>query len=109
MEGAKGNIRTEEVKTNQRSLIVKVLARYATDFFSLKELVQNADDAGAMHVQIRLTRSTTPGTGTFSRLVVRNNGRPFQSSDWERITTIAGGNPDSASVSTAACCTSYEH
>ncbi|KAG5181242.1 hypothetical protein JKP88DRAFT_241511 [Tribonema minus] len=86
------------VKTNQRSLIVKVLARYATDFFSLKELVQNADDAGATHVQIRLTRSATPGTGTFSRLVVRNNGRPFQSSDWERITTIAGGNPDSASV-----------
>lgn len=48
-----------QVKTNQKSLIKKILARYPTEFFSLKELVQNADDANASHVQICLTSSST--------------------------------------------------
>jgi hypothetical protein len=37
--------------------------------------------------------------GPYSRLEVRNNGRVFATGDWDRITTIASGNPDSASVS----------
>ena len=35
------------VGVNQRALIDKMLARYSTDFGPLRELLQNADDAGS--------------------------------------------------------------
>jgi hypothetical protein len=50
---------------------VKILARYATDFFSLKELIQNGCDAGASHIQILLTPKSSAGKQcTFSHLFV---------------------------------------
>jgi len=40
------------VEVNQRALIDKVLARYSGEFTVFRELLQNADDAGATAVQI---------------------------------------------------------
>jgi hypothetical protein len=85
----------EKVKTNQRGLITKILSRYATDFFSLKELIQNADDAQSSEVEVMLWRDPD---GQFGRLAVRNNGRAFSSEDWDRIRTIASGNPNEQTV-----------
>ncbi|CAG7850452.1 SubName: Full=Uncharacterized protein {ECO:0000313/EMBL:CCA72144.1} [Serendipita indica DSM 11827] len=42
----------ESVEVNQRALIDKVLARYSGEFTVFRELLQNADDAGATGVQI---------------------------------------------------------
>jgi hypothetical protein len=59
------------VEVNQRALIDKVLARYSGEFTVFRELLQNADDAGATAVQImfettqflnrRQTAATTEG------------------------------------------------
>ncbi|PVF92100.1 hypothetical protein CPB86DRAFT_830215 [Serendipita vermifera] len=43
----------EPVEVNQRALIDKVLARYSGKHSVFREVLQNADDAGATHVQIR--------------------------------------------------------
>ena len=85
------------VKTNQRGLITKILSRYASDFFALKELLQNADDAGATAVRIVLEEDKT-GNGSYDRVTIQNNGRPFRPEDWDRIRTIASGNPDERTV-----------
>ncbi|KAG9003819.1 hypothetical protein FRB94_008497 [Tulasnella sp. JGI-2019a] len=52
--------RDEEVQVNQRALIDKVLARYSGEHTVLRELLQNADDAGAKNVEIHFnTRAFT--------------------------------------------------
>ena len=38
------------VGVDVKALVDKVLGRYATDFGTLRELIQNADDAGARDV-----------------------------------------------------------
>lgn len=43
----------EAVTVNQRALIDKILARYAAEFTVFRELIQNADDAGADCCEIR--------------------------------------------------------
>ena len=43
------------VCVNQRALIDKMLARYATEFGVLRELLQNADDARASQCRIHGT------------------------------------------------------
>lgn len=97
---------------NQKALVTKILARYATDFFVLKELIQNADDAQSTEVTIDLTTDkredvapalraqVLAGAGqSFSALAVRNSGgRLFDDAGWERIVEIATGNPDENSV-----------
>ena len=94
------------VTVNQRALVEKILARYAVDFFLLKELIQNADDAQATTVCVDLTTDTNltaaealSGVQRFSALSVTNRGgRAFDESGWERIVEIATGNPDENSV-----------
>ncbi|KAK3286724.1 hypothetical protein CYMTET_5735, partial [Cymbomonas tetramitiformis] len=89
----------QRVDTDQRGLIDKILARYSSDFFTLKELLQNADDAGATKVSIHLDRADSQDNlSKYHELKVVNNGRPFTPSDWERIRCIAKGNPDEKSV-----------
>ncbi|KAK4683793.1 hypothetical protein P7C73_g6435, partial [Tremellales sp. Uapishka_1] len=43
----------ETVEVNQRALIDKILARYSGEHTIFRELLQNADDASAQHVQVR--------------------------------------------------------
>lgn len=45
----------ERVEVNQRHLIDKILARYSSEFTLFRELIQNANDAGASHVEVRLS------------------------------------------------------
>lgn len=105
-----------EVTVNTRSLIDKVLARYSSEHTTLRELIQNAADAKADTVTIKLETDpslnvpTPQGAGdpdllkhiiqhhTLKRLVVSNNGQPFTPADWSRLKSIADGNPDETKI-----------
>lgn len=105
-----------EVTVNTRALIDKVLARYSSEHTTLRELIQNASDAGASTVVIKfetdpsLEIPTPQGTDkalllkhiiqhhTLKRLIVSNNGQPFTSADWSRLKSIADGNPDETKI-----------
>jgi HSP90 family molecular chaperone len=87
---------THKVEVDQKALVDKILARYATDFGAIRELVQNADDASATEVRVRL--SVDAQSAGLSTISVWNNGRVFTDADWLRIRKIAAGNPDEASV-----------
>ncbi|KAM5480898.1 hypothetical protein MaudMau93_007335 [Microsporum audouinii] len=106
----------EAVTVNTRALIDKVLARYSGEWTVLRELIQNASDATATKVVIKL--ETTPSTivpaptatdgnsairhvishHTIKRLTLRNNGTPFSANDWARLKRIAEGNPDETKI-----------
>ncbi|KAF3483718.1 uncharacterized protein GIQ15_03042 [Arthroderma uncinatum] len=106
----------EAVTVNTRALIDKVLARYSGEWTVLRELLQNAADASATRVVIKL--ETTPSTTvpapistddntlikhvishhTIKRLTLRNNGTPFNANDWARLKRIAEGNPDETKI-----------
>ncbi|WVR07080.1 hypothetical protein IAU60_004119 [Kwoniella sp. DSM 27419] len=105
--------RDETVEVNQRALIDKILARYSGEHTIFRELLQNADDAGAEHVQIKfyteagvaaLDRgegsSTLPNVkrDQIVRYVVANDGIPFRQQDWQRLKKIAEGNPDEEKI-----------
>ncbi|RUS24754.1 histidine kinase-like ATPase, partial [Jimgerdemannia flammicorona] len=79
----------EPVKVNQKSLIDKMLSRYSSDYFVYRELMQNADDASSNTVSIRFITSKSK-----SEIVFENDGEIFNSDDWERLKSIADGNPD---------------
>ncbi|KAH6642709.1 hypothetical protein C7974DRAFT_301506 [Boeremia exigua] len=105
-----------EVTVNTRALIDKVLARYSSEHTTLRELIQNAADAKASTVTIRL--ETDPSLNvptpqgaedpvllrhkiqnhTLKRLVVTNNGQAFSPADWKRLKSIADGNPDETKI-----------
>ncbi|ORY03583.1 hypothetical protein BCR34DRAFT_492258 [Clohesyomyces aquaticus] len=105
-----------EVTVNTRALIDKVLARYSSEHTTLRELIQNASDAGASTVVIRFDTDPSltvpaPHTSdkavllkhviqhhTLKRLIVSNNGAPFNPADWSRLKSIADGNPDETKI-----------
>ncbi|KIJ13793.1 hypothetical protein PAXINDRAFT_170113 [Paxillus involutus ATCC 200175] len=103
-----------KVNVNQRALVEKVLARYPEDFTVFRELVQNADDAGAENVEIefqtkdyvakasgsKATNGTNPDLTNVKihKWVVRNDGDKFEQGDWDRLTNIAVGNPDDQKI-----------
>ncbi|KAL9639720.1 MAG: hypothetical protein Q9204_000973, partial [Flavoplaca sp. TL-2023a] len=100
------------VTVNKRSLIDKQLSRYSRPWSTLRELIQNAADAAASRVVIKIetnpsTRVPTPQSDdpsarlkhvlhnhTISQWVVENNGNVFGSDDWARLQEISSGNPD---------------
>ena len=93
--------RRQAVTVDQKALVSKILARYNTAFAPLREMVQNADDAGATVVSIKLLldeAAPVPGGPLVKCLTVSNNGRPFSEADWSRVSRIASGNPDGAAV-----------
>ena len=91
-EMAKESGRTE-VRVNTENLVHNILSNYSSPFFILRELIQNADDAGATNVRITLSTA-----GTLARCTVTNDGRPLSDEDWERLTTIAEGNKGSDKI-----------
>ena len=106
----------EAVTVNTRALIDKVLARYSGEWTTLRELIQNAADASATRVTIKfetipsasipLPQEATPSNllkhtiqhHSLKRLVVTNNGQPFNENDWARLKRIAEGNPDETKI-----------
>ncbi|PWN54178.1 hypothetical protein IE53DRAFT_392097 [Violaceomyces palustris] len=103
----------EAITVNQRALIDKILARYAAEFTVFRELLQNADDAGATNCELRfesvksIPSSDLNGSSPFESVptlpdfkatlqnwVFRNDGKPFGDDDWSRLRRIAEGNPD---------------
>ena len=105
----------EAVTVNTRALIDKVLARYSSEWTTLRELLQNAVDARATKVTI--TFETTPSATvalphggepdrlkhvllhhTIKTLVVANDGDVFSENDWQRLKRIAEGNPDPTKI-----------
>ncbi|KIV91504.1 hypothetical protein PV10_06036 [Exophiala mesophila] len=107
----------EAVTVNTRALIDKVLARYSGEWTVLRELLQNAADASATKITVKfetipsttipLPPSTTSKSAllkhtlqnhTLKRLVVTNNGTPFNENDWNRLKRIAEGNPDETKI-----------
>lgn len=103
----------ERVEVNQRALIDKILARYASVGAVYRELLQNSNDAEATIAEIYFTTSTTnettittesggAGGGNSKPLVTsvkyQNNGIPFRPQDWARLKKIAEGNPDEKKI-----------
>ncbi|PWN24508.1 hypothetical protein BDZ90DRAFT_244782 [Jaminaea rosea] len=95
----------DAVTVNQRALVDKLLARYASEFTVFRELIQNADDANASCCQLKLesvgyspsSPSPTPLPNLrapLSKWIWRNDGWPFRDQDWARLRRIAEGNPD---------------
>ena len=106
----------EAVTVNTRALIDKVLARYSGDWTTLRELIQNAADASASKVIVKLETSPSPTVPvpqssdsstqlkhvllhhTLKSTIVENNGEVFKSADWSRLKKIAEGNPDETKI-----------
>lgn len=106
----------EAVTVNTRALIDKVLARYSGEWTTLRELIQNAADARAKKVVIRLETSpsaTVPLPASqdarehlrhallhcpLKTLLVSNDGDVFNETDWARLKRIAEGNPDETKI-----------
>lgn len=95
------------VEVNQRDLVDKVLARYPEEFTVFRELLQNADDAGAENFVIvfesphgRASNGMKPDINSAKvfKWLVKNDGAKFQDTDWKRLTKIAEGNPDERKI-----------
>jgi DNA mismatch repair ATPase MutL len=66
-----------------------------------RELIQNANDAGATEVQIEFKTNSENSSSKrllIKSIVIRNNGRAFTDDDWRRLKKIAEGNPDEQKV-----------
>jgi HSP90 family molecular chaperone len=97
-----------------------MLARYSSKFVVFRELIQNADDAGATKIALNFsvehksnasnsldssstsTSNSNSSSSTFdpccpyriNEIRVSNNGKTFTNDDWKRIASIAEGNLD---------------
>ena len=72
------------VGVDVKALVDKVLGRYATDFGTLRELIQNADDAGATSVAIEFVCEG----GEVTDVLVRNDGRVFTTKKPLEVLTV---------------------
>ncbi|CAB9498392.1 HATPase_c domain protein [Seminavis robusta] len=85
------------VEVNQRALIDKILARYASAGAVYRELLQNSNDADATNAEVHFTTNGDMNQ-TVTQVMYRNNGWPFRDQDWARLKKIAEGNPDVSKV-----------
>lgn len=86
--------RDSRVEVNQRALIDKILARYASAGAVYRELLQNSNDAEATIAEVHFTTEE----GIVKQVMYRNNGMPFRDQDWNRLKKIAEGNPSPEKV-----------
>ena len=87
--------REERVEVNQRALIDKILARYASAGAVYRELLQNSNDANATTAELYFAVAEN---GSVTSVTYRNNGMPFRPQDWSRLKKIAEGNPDESKI-----------
>ena len=87
-------VQSSRVSVNQRALIDKILARYSSEYAVYRELIQNSADADATMAEIHFV---TKDSGR-REVVYKNNGIPFRPQDWDRLKTVAAGNPDPSKV-----------
>lgn len=114
------DVRDEDrIEVNQRHLIDKILARYSSEYTVYREVLQNANDAGASSFEIEFHTISNRNNLRSNSLILdknlnsvdldirdsrvtavtlRNNGRPFDENDWSRLKKIAEGNPDETKV-----------
>ncbi|CAG8684217.1 uncharacterized protein OCT59_009731 [Rhizophagus irregularis] len=83
-----------KIQVNQRDLIDKILARYSHKFVIFRELMQNSDDAESSSVKIIFETNGNKIT----RILFKNNGFAFRPEDWDRLVSIAEGNPDELKI-----------
>lgn len=90
----------ERVEVNQRALIDKILARYASAGAVYRELLQNSNDANATVAEIHFTTEEDPlaNKNIVTSVQYKNNGMPFRPQDWARLKKIAEGNPDESKI-----------
>jgi hypothetical protein len=72
------------VEVNQRALIDKILARYASAGAVYRELLQNSNDAEATIAEIHFTVEDK----IIQQVLYRNNGMPFRTQDWSRLQKV---------------------
>jgi len=88
----------ERVEVNQRALIDKILARYASAGAVYRELLQNSNDANATCAEIYFTTNCNDDKEIVTNVTYRNNGSIFRPQDWSRLKKIAEGNPDESKI-----------
>ena len=98
------------VEVNQRNLIDKILARYASERAVYRELLQNSNDAEATMAEIYFSvdddkkpknqknDSSSSKGHMVTEVRYRNNGKIMREQDWTRLQKIAEGNPDVSKV-----------
>lgn len=97
MDSSQSETIDARVEVNQRALIDKILARYASANAVYRELLQNSNDANATRAEIYFDVSAD-NHNIVTQVLYRNNGMPFRPQDWTRLQKIAEGNPDPAKV-----------
>lgn len=73
------------------------LHRYSAEFTIYREMLQNANDAGAKQFKLKFDLNED---GLVKTLCFINDGRIFTKEDWSRLCRIAEGNPDENKVLT---------
>ncbi|PJF17555.1 hypothetical protein PSACC_02677 [Paramicrosporidium saccamoebae] len=80
-----------------------ILPSYSAEHTIYREVLQNANDANAMAVEIIFGETVVAEqTPIVNSIILRNNGRPFDKNDWNRLKKIAEGNPDEQKVAAPA-------
>jgi hypothetical protein len=76
-----------------------MLISYSAEHTIYREVLQNANDENAMAVEIIFEETVVAEQApTVNSVILRNNGRPFDKNDWNRLKKIAEGNPDEQKV-----------
>jgi curved DNA-binding protein CbpA len=82
-----------EVEVNVKAMIYRILSRYPSKLAMYREVIQNSNDAGAKSMKLTLERDDCGGHPA-PCFVVQDDGKGFDDESWERLITIASGNPD---------------
>jgi len=91
MDSLKSHIKSKGVSSNvtvnQRKLIDTMLARYAGDYATFRELIQNADDAHSKTFTFSFKDVQKLGGSEIkmSEIQVTNDGKIFRNQDWDRL------------------------
>lgn len=77
------------IQATTNIVLYQILSRYSAEFTVFRELLQNADDAAATLVTIDINNA---------KVTITNNGKTFVEEDWNRLSSIASGNPNEEAI-----------